>query len=72
MVLPWPVLIALVFGGTIAWAAWVVFRSREWPYADEPLWGRLFYFVLFALVIGGVATGSSSGGRPPQTETLPV
>jgi len=55
MVLPWPILIALVFGGAIAWAAWVLFGNREWPYSDEPLWGRLFYFALFALMIGGVA-----------------
>lgn len=54
MVLPWPVLIALFFGGAIVWAAWVLFRDRDWIYADEPLWGRLFYFVLFTLVIGGV------------------
>ena len=32
-----------------------LFGNREWPYSDEPLWGRLFYFALFALMIGGVA-----------------
>ena len=55
MVLPWPVLIVLGFGGAIVWAAWVVFRDREWPYADESIWGRVFYFALFALVFGGLA-----------------
>lgn len=62
MVPPWPVLIALVFGGAIVWAAWVMFRHREWPYADEPLMGRLFYFILFVLIIGGAAIWLILGG----------
>jgi TRAP-type C4-dicarboxylate transport system permease small subunit len=55
VILPWPVLIVLFFGGAVIWAGWVMFRDREWRYADESLLGRALYFVLFALVFGGVA-----------------
>ena len=55
MTIPEPALILFAIGGFILWAGWVIFRSRSWPYANEPLWVRSGYFVLLTLFMGAAA-----------------
>jgi hypothetical protein len=53
---PWPILLILL--PVFALTAWVVLADKRWAFADQPLWARLGYLILLALMIGGVLVWS--------------